>query len=187
MKGSPQAQAAPDDDLYDAEHGRYVLWMSPGVGSMKMLEFSQVIDFAMCWRLLVVAVVVAVDVTLLTVPWSLFCGAVAVDGCDTWANASLTTLEPIQGDVAAFQMLLLLLQLLDVAVDLIWSGLVGVVAPLFFFSVDVLIPHKFYMDCCTFVLCLLYLCFVSTVPFCVCCTFVLCLLYLFCAYCCTFA
>lgn len=42
MKGSPQAQAAPDDDLYDAEHGRYVLWMSPGVGSMKMLEFSQV-------------------------------------------------------------------------------------------------------------------------------------------------
>lgn len=42
MKGSPLAQAAPDDDLYDAEHGRYVLWMSPGVGSMKMLEFSQV-------------------------------------------------------------------------------------------------------------------------------------------------
>ncbi|CBJ26660.1 similar to 3-phosphoadenosine 5-phosphosulfate synthase 2 isoform 2 [Ectocarpus siliculosus] len=42
MKGSPEAQAAPDDDLYDAEHGRYVLWMSPGVGSMKMLEFSQV-------------------------------------------------------------------------------------------------------------------------------------------------
>ncbi|CAN0569151.1 unnamed protein product, partial [Laminaria digitata] len=42
MKGSPLAEASPDDDLYDAEHGRYVLWMSPGVGSMKMLEFSQV-------------------------------------------------------------------------------------------------------------------------------------------------
>lgn len=42
MKGSPEAVASPDDDLYDAEHGRYVLWMSPGVGSMKMLEFSQV-------------------------------------------------------------------------------------------------------------------------------------------------
>lgn len=42
MKGSPEAFASPDADLYDAEHGRYVLWMSPGVGSMKMLEFSQV-------------------------------------------------------------------------------------------------------------------------------------------------
>lgn len=42
MKGSSEAVASPDDDLYDAEHGRYVLWMSPGVGSMKMLEFSQV-------------------------------------------------------------------------------------------------------------------------------------------------
>lgn len=42
MKGSPDAVAHPDDDLYDPEHGRYVLWMSPGVGSMKMLEFSQV-------------------------------------------------------------------------------------------------------------------------------------------------
>ncbi|CAM9583537.1 unnamed protein product, partial [Choristocarpus tenellus] len=42
MKGSSLAQYAPDDDLYDPQHGRYVLWMSPGVGSMKMLEFSQV-------------------------------------------------------------------------------------------------------------------------------------------------
>eukprot|EP00611_Tribonema_gayanum_P024099 TRINITY_DN5228_c0_g2_i1.p1 TRINITY_DN5228_c0_g2~~TRINITY_DN5228_c0_g2_i1.p1 ORF type:complete len:669 (-),score=271.97 TRINITY_DN5228_c0_g2_i1:664-2670(-) len=42
MKGSALAQAAPDDDLYDPEHGRYVLAMSPGVNGMRMLDFSQV-------------------------------------------------------------------------------------------------------------------------------------------------
>jgi 3'-phosphoadenosine 5'-phosphosulfate synthase len=42
MKGSELAEAHPDDDLYDPEHGRYVLAMSPGVGNMKMLDFEQV-------------------------------------------------------------------------------------------------------------------------------------------------
>ncbi|CAM9525447.1 unnamed protein product [Phaeothamnion confervicola] len=42
MKGSSLAVAHPDDDLYDPEHGRYVLAMSPGVGNMKMLDFQQV-------------------------------------------------------------------------------------------------------------------------------------------------
>jgi 3'-phosphoadenosine 5'-phosphosulfate synthase len=42
MKGSAQAESAPDDDLYDPEHGRYVLAMSPGSNGMRMLDFSQV-------------------------------------------------------------------------------------------------------------------------------------------------
>mmetsp|Transcript_33349 Transcript_33349/g.70086 ORF Transcript_33349/g.70086 Transcript_33349/m.70086 type:complete len:1114 (+) Transcript_33349:118-3459(+) len=42
MKGSHQAAAHPDDDLYDGDHGRYVLQNSPGIGSMKMLSFVKV-------------------------------------------------------------------------------------------------------------------------------------------------
>ncbi|CAM9843899.1 unnamed protein product, partial [Chrysoparadoxa australica] len=42
MKGSELAVAHANDDLYDPQHGRYVLALSPGVGSMKMLDFSQV-------------------------------------------------------------------------------------------------------------------------------------------------
>lgn len=42
MKGSAEAGASPDDDLYNPEHGRYVLAMSPGVAGMKMLDFAQV-------------------------------------------------------------------------------------------------------------------------------------------------
>eukprot|EP00978_Attheya_sp_CCMP212_P036612 scaffold167526_cov46-Attheya_sp.AAC.1 len=42
MKGSPNAVAHPDDDLYDGDHGRYVLQNSPGIGNMKMLSFVKV-------------------------------------------------------------------------------------------------------------------------------------------------
>jgi 3'-phosphoadenosine 5'-phosphosulfate synthase len=42
MKGSPIAVAHPDDDLYDGNHGRYVLQNSPGIGDMKMLSFVKV-------------------------------------------------------------------------------------------------------------------------------------------------
>lgn len=42
MKGSDQAVAHPDDDLYDGNHGRYVLQNSPGIGDMKMLSFVKV-------------------------------------------------------------------------------------------------------------------------------------------------
>jgi len=42
MKGSPNALAHPDDDLYDGDHGRYVLQNSPGIGDMKMLSFVKV-------------------------------------------------------------------------------------------------------------------------------------------------
>ena len=34
MKGSPNAVAHPDDDLYDGDHGRYVLQNSPGIDNM---------------------------------------------------------------------------------------------------------------------------------------------------------
>lgn len=39
MKESLNALAHPDDDLYDGDHGRYVLQYSPGIGDMKMLSF----------------------------------------------------------------------------------------------------------------------------------------------------
>jgi len=42
MKGSELAVAHPDDDLYDGNHGRYVLQNSPGIGDMKMLSFVKV-------------------------------------------------------------------------------------------------------------------------------------------------
>lgn len=42
MKGSHQAVAHKDDDLYDGDHGRYVLQNSPGIGGMKMLSFVKV-------------------------------------------------------------------------------------------------------------------------------------------------
>ena len=42
MKGSPQAIAHPDDDLYDGNHGRYVLTMSPGQDPMNILPFGPV-------------------------------------------------------------------------------------------------------------------------------------------------
>ena len=42
MKGSADAEAHRDDDLYDGDHGRYVLQMSPGIGDMKMLSFVKV-------------------------------------------------------------------------------------------------------------------------------------------------
>ena len=42
MKGSELAVAHKDDDLYDGDHGRYVLRNSPGIGSMKMLSFVKV-------------------------------------------------------------------------------------------------------------------------------------------------
>jgi 3'-phosphoadenosine 5'-phosphosulfate synthase len=42
MKGSPNAVAHADDDLYDGDHGRYVLQNSPGIGEMKMLSFVKV-------------------------------------------------------------------------------------------------------------------------------------------------
>jgi 3'-phosphoadenosine 5'-phosphosulfate synthase len=42
MKGSASAVAHPDDDLYDGNHGRYVLQNSPGIGDMKMLSFVKV-------------------------------------------------------------------------------------------------------------------------------------------------
>ena len=42
MKGSRHAVAHPDDDLYDGNHGRYVLQNSPGIGDMQMLSFVKV-------------------------------------------------------------------------------------------------------------------------------------------------
>jgi len=42
MKGSHLAVEHQDDDLYDGDHGRYVLQNSPGIGSMKMLSFVKV-------------------------------------------------------------------------------------------------------------------------------------------------
>lgn len=43
MKGSPNAVAHPDDDLYDGDHGRYVLQNAPGIaGHMNMLSFVKV-------------------------------------------------------------------------------------------------------------------------------------------------
>jgi 3'-phosphoadenosine 5'-phosphosulfate synthase len=42
MKGSLEAVAHPDDDLYDGNHGRYVLQNSPGIGEMQMLSFVKV-------------------------------------------------------------------------------------------------------------------------------------------------
>jgi 3'-phosphoadenosine 5'-phosphosulfate synthase len=42
MKGSALAAAHPDDDLYDPDHGRYVLTMSPGQDPMDILPFGQV-------------------------------------------------------------------------------------------------------------------------------------------------
>jgi ATP sulfurylase len=44
MKGSMEAVAHPDDDLYDGNHGRYVLQNSPGIGDMKMLSFVKVVS-----------------------------------------------------------------------------------------------------------------------------------------------
>ncbi|KAL7571258.1 hypothetical protein ACA910_008913 [Epithemia clementina (nom. ined.)] len=42
MKGSLNALAHADDDLYDGDHGRYVLQYSPGIGDMQMLSFVKV-------------------------------------------------------------------------------------------------------------------------------------------------
>lgn len=42
MKGSLRALAHPDGDLYDGNHGRYVLQNSPGIGNMQMLSFVKV-------------------------------------------------------------------------------------------------------------------------------------------------
>lgn len=42
MKGSELAEFSPDDDLYNADHGRYVLTMSPGQSPMNILPFGQV-------------------------------------------------------------------------------------------------------------------------------------------------
>ena len=42
MKGSAIAEAHADDDLYDGDHGRYVLTMSPGLESMNILPFGPV-------------------------------------------------------------------------------------------------------------------------------------------------
>ena len=42
MKGSSEAVASPDDDLYNPDHGRYVLTMSPGQDPMDILPFGQV-------------------------------------------------------------------------------------------------------------------------------------------------
>jgi len=42
MKGSMEAEAHQDDDLYDGDHGRYVLQNSPGIGNMEMLSFVKV-------------------------------------------------------------------------------------------------------------------------------------------------
>ena len=42
MKGSMDAVAHRDDDLYDGDHGRYVLQNSPGIGDMQMLSFVKV-------------------------------------------------------------------------------------------------------------------------------------------------
>jgi 3'-phosphoadenosine 5'-phosphosulfate synthase len=42
MKGSELALAHPDDDLYDGDHGRYVLQNAPGLDDLKMLSFVKV-------------------------------------------------------------------------------------------------------------------------------------------------
>jgi 3'-phosphoadenosine 5'-phosphosulfate synthase len=42
MKGSLDAVAHPDDDLYNGDHGRYVIQNSPGIGDMQMLSFVKV-------------------------------------------------------------------------------------------------------------------------------------------------
>lgn len=42
MKGSPNALAHADDDLYNGDHGRYVLQYSPGLQGMQMLSFVKV-------------------------------------------------------------------------------------------------------------------------------------------------
>ena len=42
MKGSAMAVANPDEDLYDGNHGRYVLTMSPGQDPMNILPFGPV-------------------------------------------------------------------------------------------------------------------------------------------------
>mmetsp|Transcript_13168 Transcript_13168/g.20061 ORF Transcript_13168/g.20061 Transcript_13168/m.20061 type:complete len:1009 (+) Transcript_13168:60-3086(+) len=43
MKGSELALAHPDDDLYNGDHGRYVLQMSPGLGQdFNLLGFTKV-------------------------------------------------------------------------------------------------------------------------------------------------
>jgi 3'-phosphoadenosine 5'-phosphosulfate synthase len=42
MKGSSEAVAHADDDLYDGNHGRFVLQNSPGIGDMQMLSFVKV-------------------------------------------------------------------------------------------------------------------------------------------------
>ncbi len=42
MKGSSIAEAHPDDDLYNGDHGRYVLTMSPGQDPMNILPFAPV-------------------------------------------------------------------------------------------------------------------------------------------------
>ncbi len=42
MKGSMEAIAHKDDDLYNGDHGRYVLQNSPGIGGMQMLSFVKV-------------------------------------------------------------------------------------------------------------------------------------------------
>jgi 3'-phosphoadenosine 5'-phosphosulfate synthase len=42
MKGSSIAVAHTDDDLYDGNHGRYVLTMSPGQDNMEILPFAPV-------------------------------------------------------------------------------------------------------------------------------------------------
>ena len=42
MKGSSMAVASPDDDLYNGDHGRYVLTMSPGQDPMNILPFAPV-------------------------------------------------------------------------------------------------------------------------------------------------
>ena len=42
MKGSGEAEEHKDDDLYDGNHGRYVLTMSPGLEAMNILPFGPV-------------------------------------------------------------------------------------------------------------------------------------------------
>ena len=42
MKGSELAVSHPDDDLYNGDHGRYVLTMSPGQEPMEILPFGKV-------------------------------------------------------------------------------------------------------------------------------------------------
>ena len=42
MKGSSQAVSHPDDDLYNGDHGRYVLTTSPGQDPMNIIPFGQV-------------------------------------------------------------------------------------------------------------------------------------------------